>query len=145
VPECVRVPGGLAVAGGLQSVTNRARKNIERIFRSLQRACILDCAFVRSLPRRLRISMDIFHVRMLHIYRVCFPGAYIPAHSPCAVFIGLRLSFLLAASSVPPIPLWTRLKVSGTLEGTYHMIQGVVGKLMAFKLGCSAQGLRQTA
>jgi len=60
-----------------------------------------------------------------------FANAYILTHSTCAAPIG-RIdpwTDLTSSppSSAPPIPLWTRFKISGTLEGTYHMIQGVVG------------------
>ena len=58
---------------------------------------------------------------------MCFCDAYIPTRSPRAAFMGLKFSSSSPPSSTPPIPLWTRFKISGTLEGTYHMIQGVVG------------------
>src|SRR5882757_10079040 len=97
-----------------------------------QRACILDRAFVRSLPRRLRSPASsafpwIYFTFVHCIFTACASLVLISQPTAHARYL-LALDFPSSSppSSAPPIPLCTRLKVSGTLEGMYHMIQGVV-------------------
>src|SRR5258706_5955822 len=71
---------------------------------------------------------------MLHRYRICFADASIPTHSPRAALIGVVDPWTPPPRRLPPRPhhFYGRIsKVSRTLTGEYHIIQGAVESRMA--------------